>query len=63
MAQMNRHLTGVETILLPTDPQWAFVSSSLVREVAGLGGDVSGFLPPAVAEQTAARVNARLVED
>jgi phosphopantetheine adenylyltransferase len=34
-----------------------------VREVAGLGGDVSGFLPPAVAEQTTARVNARLVED
>ena len=40
MAQMNRRLTGVDTILLPTDPQWAFVSSSLVREVATLGGDV-----------------------
>jgi pantetheine-phosphate adenylyltransferase len=53
----------VETILLPTDPQWAFVSSSLVREVATLGGDVSGFLPPAVAEQTATRVRAQLVED
>ena len=63
MAQMNRRLTGVETILLPTDPQWAFVSSSLVREVATLGGDVSAFLPPAVAEQTAARVRAQLVED
>ena len=59
MAQMNRRLTGVETILLPTDPQWAFLSSSLVREVATLGGDVSGFLPTAVAEQTAARVSAR----
>ena len=59
MAQMNRRLTGVETILLPTDPQWAFVSSSLVREVAILGGDVSGFLPAAVAKQTAARVSAR----
>ena len=63
MAQMNRSLTGVETILLPTDPQWAFVSSSLVREVAALGGDVSAFLPPAVAERTAARVRAPLVED
>ncbi|HZA71974.1 MAG TPA: pantetheine-phosphate adenylyltransferase [Propionibacteriaceae bacterium] len=63
MAQMNRRLTGVDTILLPTDPQWAFVSSSLVREVATLGGDVSGFLPPAVAEQAAARVSAQLVED
>lgn len=63
MAQMNRRLTGVDTILLPNDPQWAFVSSSLVREVATLGGDVSPFLPPAVAEQTAARVSAQLVED
>ena len=60
MAQMNRRLTGVDTILLPTDPQWAFVSSSLVREVATLGGDVSGFLPAAVAQEVAARVNARL---
>ncbi len=59
MAQMNRRLTGVDTILLPTDPQWAFVSSSLVREVATLGGDVSPFLPPAVAQQISARVNAR----
>ena len=59
MAQMNRRLTGIDTVLLPTDPQWAFVSSSLVREVATLGGDVSGFLPPAVAEQTAARVRSR----
>ena len=63
MAQMNRSLTGVDTILLPTDPRWAFVSSSLVREVAALGGDVSAFLPPAVAERTAARVRAPLVED
>ena len=59
MAQMNRRLTGVDTILLPTDPRWAFVSSSLVREVATLGGDVSGFLPAGVAEQTAARVQER----
>ena len=59
MAQMNRRLTGVETILLPAQPQWAFVSSSLVREVATLGGDVSEFLPAAVAEQTTARVKAR----
>jgi len=59
MAQMNRRLTGVETILLPTDPKWAFVSSSLVREVATLGGDVSEFLPAPVAQRTAARMNAR----
>ena len=59
MAQMNRRLTGVDTVLLPTDPQWAFVSSSLVREVATLGGDVAEFVPPAVAEQISARVSAR----
>ena len=45
MAQMNRQLTGVDTVFLPTAPEWAFVSSSLVREVATLGGDVSAFLP------------------
>jgi pantetheine-phosphate adenylyltransferase len=61
MAQMNRSLTGVETILLPADPKWAFVSSSLVREVATLGGDVSGFLPTEVAKLTTSRVHARRV--
>jgi pantetheine-phosphate adenylyltransferase len=60
MAQMNRRLTGVDTVLLPTDPRWAFVSSSLVREVATLGGDVSEFVPPAVARQISAQVTARL---
>jgi pantetheine-phosphate adenylyltransferase len=59
MAQMNRHLTGVDTILLPTAPQWSFVSSSLVREVALLGGDVTGLLPPGVAERTVQRIRER----
>lgn len=59
MAQMNRQLTGVDTIFLPTAPQWAFVSSSLVREVATLGGDVSHFLPAKIAERTMARVVSR----
>jgi len=63
MAQMNRSLTGVDTLLLPTAPQWAFVSSSLVREVASLGGDVTPFLPAAVAEQTLARVAAALQDN
>ena len=63
MAQMNRSLSGVDTLLLPTAPQWAFVSSSLVREVASLGGDVTPFLPADVAEQTLARVSARLRSD
>jgi pantetheine-phosphate adenylyltransferase len=60
MAQMNRRLTGVDTVFLPTAPEWAFVSSSLVREIATLGGDVTPFLPPAVVEQTVARVAAKL---
>jgi pantetheine-phosphate adenylyltransferase len=59
MAQMNRQLTGVDTVFLPTAPRWAFVSSSLVREVATLGGDVSPFLPAKIAERTMARVASR----
>jgi pantetheine-phosphate adenylyltransferase len=48
MAQMNRTLTGVETLFIPTNPQWSYLSSSLVREVARLGGDVSSLVPPQV---------------
>ncbi|WP_299051835.1 pantetheine-phosphate adenylyltransferase [uncultured Nocardioides sp.] len=48
MAHMNAHLTGLETVLLPTDPRWGFVSSSLVKEVARGGGDVSALVPPVV---------------
>lgn len=56
MAQMNGRLTGVDTLFLPTRPEWSYVSSSLVREVARLGGDIAAFLPPAVAERTRQRV-------
>jgi pantetheine-phosphate adenylyltransferase len=59
MAQMNRQLTGVDTIFLPTAPQWAFVSSSLVREVATLGGHVTPFLPAKIAERTMTRIASR----
>lgn len=45
MAQMNSSLTGVETVFIPTSPERGFVSSSLVKEVAGFGGDVSSFVP------------------
>ncbi len=49
MAQMNAGLApGVETVFLPTSPQHSFVASSLVKEVAALGGDVSALVPPAV---------------
>lgn len=55
MALMNRHLTGVETVLLVADPRWAHVSSTMVKEVASLGGDVSDLVPAAVAEVLASR--------
>ncbi|CAN5867431.1 pantetheine-phosphate adenylyltransferase [soil metagenome] len=48
MAQMNRTLSGVETLFIPTNPQWSYLSSSLVREVARLGGDVESLVPPSV---------------
>lgn len=48
MAQMNRTLAGVETFFIPTNPQWSYLSSSLVREVARLGGEVGTLVPEAV---------------
>ena len=49
LASMNRHLIpNVETLFLTPAEQYGFISSSLVREVARLGGDVSGFVPPVV---------------
>ena len=56
LASMNRHLIpDVETIFLTPAEQHSFISSSLVREVARLGGDVSGFVHPAVAEALSKR--------
>jgi len=48
MAQMNAGLTQVETVFLPTAPGYSFISSSLVKQVATYGGDVSHLLPPVV---------------
>lgn len=48
MATMNRHLTPVETVFLPGDPRFLHLSSTLVKEVQVLGGDVSGFVPEPV---------------
>ena len=45
MAQMNRHLGEVETCFVPTSPRWSYLSSSLVKEITRLGGDVSGLVP------------------
>jgi pantetheine-phosphate adenylyltransferase len=46
MAQMNQHMYPVETIFMTTDPRWGFVSSSRLKEVAGLGADISQLVPP-----------------
>lgn len=48
MALMNRHLTGLETVFLPGDPRFEHISSSLVKEVAAHGGDVTGMVPDPV---------------
>ena len=50
MAIVNRNLAGVETIFLLPDPAHAHVSSSLVRQVSALGGDVAPYVPAVVAE-------------
>jgi pantetheine-phosphate adenylyltransferase len=55
MAQMNHSLAGVETLFMHTNPQYSFLSSSLVKEVAGAGGDVAHLVPPTVLERLAAR--------
>lgn len=59
MAQMNRHLTGVETVFLPGAVGNAFVSSSLIKEVAALGGDISAFVPEPVATRLLSRLDER----
>jgi pantetheine-phosphate adenylyltransferase len=56
MAQMNLGLQGVETMFMTTNPQYSFLSSSLVKEVATYGGDVSGLVPDAVHSRLLARV-------
>lgn len=56
MAQMNRKLTGIDTVFIAGDPAYGFLSSSLVKEVARLGGDVKDMLPSAVHKQLLARL-------
>ncbi len=59
MAQMNRQLSGVETIFIPTSSQHSFIASRLLREVARFGGDVSTFVPKPVALRLAAKFDRR----
>jgi pantetheine-phosphate adenylyltransferase len=56
MAQMNRHLSGVETVFLPGDPRFGHVSSSLIKEVAAHGGDITGLVPEEVRAALLARM-------
>ena len=49
MAHTNRAATGIETLFVMTSPEYAFISSSLIRQIAAGGGDVSALVPEAVA--------------
>lgn len=56
MAQMNSSLADVETVFIPTTPEYSFLASSLVKEVATFGGDVSSLVPPHVLQRLTARL-------
>ena len=56
MAQMNASLADVETVFVPTSPAYSFLASSLVKEVAAFGGDVSGLVPGFVHERLVTRL-------
>ncbi|OBF17845.1 pantetheine-phosphate adenylyltransferase [Mycobacterium sp. ACS4331] len=59
MAQMNRHVAGVDTFFVATAPKYSFVSSSLAKEVATLGGDVTDLLPDVVNRRLQDRLRGR----
>ena len=59
MAQMNYRLAGVETLFISTNPLYSFLSSSLVKDVATYGGDITGLLPDTVRMQLIDRLNER----
>ncbi|WP_327120025.1 pantetheine-phosphate adenylyltransferase [Nocardia sp. NBC_01730] len=59
MAQMNKKLSGVDTFFIATNPSFSYLSSSLVKEVAAFGGDVSDMLPPSVYKRLLERLAER----
>jgi pantetheine-phosphate adenylyltransferase len=59
MAQMNKHIAGVDTFFVATAPQYSFVSLSLAKEVALLGGDVSELLPESVNRRLGEKLSGR----
>lgn len=59
MAQMNQRLSGVETLFMSTNPIYSFLASSLIKEVATYGGDVSELLPPTIEQRMLERIAER----
>ncbi|MBA3906647.1 MAG: pantetheine-phosphate adenylyltransferase [Pseudonocardiales bacterium] len=59
MAQMNQQLSGVDTLFMSTSPEWSFVASSLVKEIATFGGDVAHLLPSSVHKRLMERIAER----
>ena len=59
MSQINLQLKGVETLFMSTAPEHSFVSSSLVKEIATFGGDVSPYVPASIIEKLTARLASR----
>ena len=57
MAQMNRGLAGIDTLFMPTNPEYSFLASSLVKEIAKWGGDVSALVPPIVLKRLQERTS------
>ena len=55
MAQMNRGLAGIDTLFMPTNPEYSFLASSLVKDIASWGGDVSELVPPMVLKRLTER--------
>jgi pantetheine-phosphate adenylyltransferase len=58
MAQMNRGLAGIDTLFMPTNPEYSFLASSLVKEIAKWGGDVASLVPPTVLKRLKERTSA-----
>jgi pantetheine-phosphate adenylyltransferase len=58
MAQMNRGLAGIDTLFMPTNPEYSFLASSLVKEIAKWGGNVSALVPSSVLRRLAERTSA-----
>lgn len=60
MAQANKHLNShVETIFMVTDPKWSYLSSSMIRQIVGLGGNTKGLLPAFVEDKLAERLKGK----